>query len=428
MNKLLNRSLRVFIIYSAVVLLASVPVYYLIVDFIWKHEIKEHNRIEAAAVRQNLDALNRSGANLETAVALWNQLHATSQLTQVAEIRPDSTYNIYRKNQYLPQKGYDRFEGLATWFTIDGNNYRLAVETNMEESYETIPALGFVTGMFFIILIAGLIYLNKRISVRLWQPFYDTIKRLQTFDLQQYQQLHFPDADIEEFNILNQSLDKLIRANQVVYQQQKEFTQNASHELQTPLAIIRFKLDLLYQSPHLTAEQSALIDQAYEALSRVSRLNKNLLLLAKIENSQFPDKEDMQLKPLLEEKLLELQDFFHDKSQRVQTAINEGIGLHVNITLMDILLNNLLLNAIRYSDAGSEIRITATIKSLTVANPGKTALLTENLFQRFGTVTPDYQGTGLGLAIIQQISIANCWEARYNYSDGYHHFIICLKS
>ncbi len=427
MNKLLSKSLKAFILYAGIVLACSIPAYYFIIDLIWQHELKEHNLIISASVKQNIRNLSLPGEDLARGIQLWNKLQPEKQLKPVDRLQPDSTYNIYRRNQYIPAKGTDRFEGLVTYFEIDGKPYSLTVETNMEESHETIIAIAVITFFFFALLLGGFIYLNRRISRRLWQPFYQSLQKISQFDLNRQQPVMFEKTDIAEFEALNSHLQKLISANIAAYRQQKEFTENASHELQTPLAIVQGKLDLLLQSKPLTDEQSTIIDDTHTALSRVTRINKNLLLLARLENSQFSGKEMIDLGALLEKTLALLHDFAEDRSLAVEKNIPAGVKVMGNKILAEILLTNLLSNAIRHTEKGGTVTVTLSEHTLTIANTGREALRMENLFQRFGTASSHTPGTGLGLAIVQEICRHDGWKAAYSFGQGRHVFNIDFR-
>ncbi|MGF6847847.1 signal transduction histidine kinase [Chitinophaga sp. W3I9] len=428
MNKLLNKSMRAFVLYAGMVLACSIPAYYAIIDFIWEHELKEHNRIVSATTRQNLQALSLTDKELAESVALWNKLQPETQLQPVAALRPDSTYNIYRKNKYIPAKGWDRFQGLVTYFTIHGKVFRLTQESNMEESYETIIAIGGVTFIFFLILLGGLIFINRKISEKLWRPFYNSLQKIQSFDLHQQHAIQFEKTGIEEFETLNHHLEKLIAGNIAVYKQQKEFTQNASHELQTPLSIVKFKLDLLHQSKPVTNEQSALIDEAHQSLSKVTRINKNLLLLAKIENSQFSGKATIHLSMLLENHLSLLEDFVDDKQLQLVTHIAPDVIISGNKVLVEILLTNLIMNAVRHSNFKDTVIITLKEGLLEISNTGAMPLEEKMLFRRFGTSSPNTTGTGLGLAIVRQICHLHGWQESYRFENGLHLFTIAWAS
>lgn len=428
MNKLLNKSMKAFVLYAGVVLACSIPAYYAIIDFIWKHELKEHNRIVSATTRQNLQALSLSDKELAESVTLWNKLHPETQLQPVAELRPDSTYNIYRKNKYIPAKGWDRFQGLVTYFTINGKVLRLTQETNIEESYETIIAIGGITFIFFLILLGGFIFINRRISKQLWQPFYSTLQEIASFNLHQQHTIRFKNSGTEEFDLLHRYLEKLIAGNVAAYKQQKEFTHNASHELQTPLSVVKFKLDLLHQSKPITNEQSGLINEAHQSLSKVTRINKNLLLLAKIENSRFSVKETINFSTLLETQLSLLEDFLEDKQLQVQKRITPGIILPGNKVLAEVMLTNLIMNAVRHSEQKDIVMINLQEHLLEISNTGAGPLEEEMLFRRFGSSTPNTSGTGLGLAIIRQICHLHGWLESYRFENGFHVFTVAWAS
>ncbi len=346
MSKLLNLSLRRFMIYAGLVLVCSIPVYYAIISKLWRYELDEHHIV----------------------------------LTPAAG----------REDRYL-------IIGIVTMLTM----------------------------LFFLLLIVGFVLINRRISKRLWQPFYNSLAKIKSFNLDKQQTVVFDDTDIDEFAELNQSLNKLIAGNITVYNQQKEFADNASHELQTPLAIIQSKLDLLLQSKLLTDEQYELIEDANKALSRVARINKNLLLLTKIENSQFMDKEVIDLSRLLESTLTLFSNFSEDKKLILKTDIPPGITIEGNKILIEILLNNLITNAIRYTANNGTISITLSDKSLLITNPGNTALQHDQLFKRFGTTTSSItRGTGLGLSLVKQICSRYGWKADYNFHHMHHTFSI----
>lgn len=345
MSKLLNRSLKRFLIYAGIILACSIPVYYLTMSRLWQYELDEHNVI-------------------------------------------------------------------------------VSPEAGREDSYLIITAVTSLTALFFILLMGGFILLNRRISRRLWQPFYRSLGQIQQFDLNAQQKVVFEPTDIDEFTALNQSLDKLIAGNIAAYNQQKEFADNASHELQTPLAIIQSKLDLLLQSRSLTDEQFAIIEEANKALARVTRINKNLLLLAKIENSQFMEKEAICLTELLEHAIAVFTNFSEGKQHTLQTNIAPGIQVEGNKILVEIMLNNLITNAIRHTEPGGTINIRLTASMLSVSNTGATPLQQEQLFKRFGATSSHTPGTGLGLALVKQIGQRYGWQIAYTFKDSLHTFSI----
>lgn len=426
MKNLLNKPLRIFTLYSFVVLLCSIPVYFIIIDLIWIHEVDEHNHMKSEATKQNLRSIKFEAGEMEKSIALWNRIQPETKLREVDALRPDSTYNKYRKNTYIPSKGFDRFEGLVTYFELNGKFYSLTIETNLEESYETILAITAVTTLFFIILLIGFIRLNKRISIKLWRPFYVNLQKIKGFDLSSLQKPEFDQTDVVEFEEMNSSVSRLMDSSISVYRQQREFTENASHELQTPLAVIQSKLDLLLQNQSLSAQQSAIINESHKALTRVSRINKNLLLLAKIENQQYATQESIALSTQLEEQIEQLSDFLITKNLKLQKHIIANINIEGNKVLVEIMLTNILMNAVRHNVKNGDINIHLEAGKLTVSNSGVASLNPEKLFKRFSSADSNSPGTGLGLAIVREICSLYKWNISYSFENGSHVFVLTL--
>lgn len=426
MTRLLNKPLRAFILYSLVVLATSIPAYYFIIDYIWRLQLDEHNQLVSEKAQHELTTIALNDTLLKQSIELWDRIQPGTALEPVsqAEMRRDSIYTVLRPNKYDPDGYINRFRGLSTYFTLNGKPYHLVIETNVEESDETIAAITVVTVFFFLLLLGGFIILNKRISVRLWKPFYRTLEKVQGFNLSRQQHIQFEETSIKEFSELNDALQHLIEADMTAYRLQKEFTENASHELQTPLAIIRSKLDLLLQSSTLTNEQSDIIEQATRALSRVSRINRNLLLLARIENNQFADRQQIDLSGIVNENLLMLDEHLSNKGIEREKDIDDGIQITGNRTLVETMVSNLLLNAIRHSPAGGKIKVQLSARQLRISNSGSGPLKEEGLFQRFSNISHESPGSGLGLAIVKQVCNRYGWEVNYSYSQDFHVFTI----
>jgi len=426
MNKLLAKPLKAFIWYALIVLLCSIPAYFYIIDGIWLSEISEHNQLVSDATKRNLEQLSLNDKQLDESVDLWNRLQPETKLQQVEKVLPDSTYNIYKTNPHT-NGDIDRFQGLVTYFKLNNRSFSLTVETNLEESYETIGAITAVAVLFFVILLTGFIILNKRISEKLWQPFYDSLAKIKKFDLNDQEIPAFPKTDILEFEEMANSISQLIDGNITAFKQQKEFIENASHELQTPLAIIQSKMDMLLQSATLSDEQSEIISDTNKALARVSRINKNLLLLAKLENHQFYEMNSLRLSDTLTEISDLLADFAGGKDIRIERSIGSELILEANKTLIEIMLTNLILNAVRHNISGGELSISLLGFLLAISNPGEHALDADKVFQRFSSASVETPGSGLGLAIVSQICNRYGWSLTYKHSKGIHTFSILFR-
>lgn len=311
-------------------------------------------------------------------------------------------------------------------YELNEHNIILTPEAGREDQLLIVGAVTLLTVLFFMLLLGGLVLLNRSMSGRLWKPFYHTLDRIRDFSLEKQDTIVFEETDIEEFAELNQRLDKLIAGNIAIYNQQKAFADNASHELQTPLAIIQSKLDLLLQSAPLTNEQYTIIGDVNKALARVSRINKNLLLLAKIENSQFMEKESIDISALLENILLQLATIAGSKQITITPVLQPGIEVTGNPVLIEILLNNLIINAIRYSAGDSEVSVQLSVHQLIISNPGSEPLQQEQLFKRFSTSSSQQPGTGLGLALVKEICYRYNWQVSYAFENRQHIFSLAF--
>lgn len=426
MNKLLNKSLKSFTIYALIVLATSVPAYYYLVDSIWLRELDEHNEIVTDRTENELNQLALTETELNQGIILWNKIQPGTNLqkTVLDNNSKDSTYTVLRKNPYVAHEDIDRFRGLSRVIDINGETYLLTVETNVEETEETVVAIAILTFLFFVILVVGFLILNRLLSIKLWQPFRNTLNKLKDFNLNSHNRITLENSNILEFQELNEALNKLMEHTISVYKSQKEFTENASHELQTPLAIIKNKLDILLQKETLTDRQYQIIEDINKALTRVSRINKNLLLLAKIENHQFDDCEQINLSELTEKCLEQLNEHLANKNLNIQTEIEKDVFVTGNKILIDILINNLILNAIRHNFQNGIVKVSLSKTDLAIGNSGIKALETKNLFKRFKKQSDQFSGSGLGLAIVEQICKRKQWTIDYEFQQEKHTFKI----
>ncbi len=426
MKPLLNKITKPFIIYVLMVFIISIPIYYLVVDRIWSLELDSHNEIIAAKVAYELNQSRFSEEELITGIKVWNQIQPGTSITEVGknDNLKDSTYTIYKDTPYYPPEKIDRFRVLSTIIYINDKPYRFTTQTNIEETTDTILALTIITIIFFGFIAGGLLIINRKLSYSIWKPFQDTINKLKKFNLNKQTEIEFEKTDTKEFEELNESLKKLITHNISAFKMQKEFTENASHELQTPLAILKNKLDLLLQSNDLTENQYHIAEEMNKALIRSSRINRGLLLLAKIENNQFDISEDIHFDTLAVQRLEALKEHFEEKKISLQTNIESCSILKGNIILTETLINNLLINAIRHTEPGGDVKVEVSESGFSVSNTGVKPLNQDLLFKRFSRLSSDNSGSGLGLPIVREICNFHGWIVRYEFDGQYHNFSI----
>lgn len=283
--------------------------------------------------------------------------------------------------------------------------------------------------LIFLVVSLSLFITMRFVTRRLWHPFNDTLCKTEQFNLAQDVLPRFAPTDISEFTRLNRSLERLMRKDSEAYRIQKEFTENASHELQTPLAVIRGKLDLLMQK-ELTESQMRLVSDLYGLTMRMGHLNRSLLLLAKIDNAQYATTEEVDVAALLSGSLPLYDALLDGSSIRVDDRrASPHATVCANAVLLECLLKNLVVNAIRHSASGSEVLVIVDDDSLTVSNVAADGqpLDREKLFCRFHSGNVPKKGNGLGLAIVKAVCDLHHWTVAYRFEEGTHCFYVCFQ-
>ncbi|MCR8918200.1 HAMP domain-containing sensor histidine kinase [Bacteroides sp. ET225] len=278
-------------------------------------------------------------------------------------------------------------------------------------------------GVIVFVLAVSTVLTVRFISRRLWKPFDETLRRIESFRLEDGVLPVLADSDVAEFIRLNHALQTLMQNSLASYRTQKEFTENASHELQTPLAVFQSKLDLLLQQPGLTRQQAELMQGLYETSNRLARLNRNLLLLAKIDNHQYGQMEEINLGDFLDELLPSLEIL--SGSIVLHKDFRNMLTVCANRTLLESLVNNLVVNAVRHNRPNGEITLAVAGRQLILSNTSdEPALDSRQIFNRFYRPSEKTKGSGLGLAIVKAVCEYHGWMVGYQYKEGKHCFTV----
>ncbi|TPE46032.1 sensor histidine kinase [Pontibacter mangrovi] len=277
----------------------------------------------------------------------------------------------------------------------------------------------------FMLLLVGLVFVNYYTNKYTWRHFYDTLSRLKRYRLSQHQPLALKPSSTTEFEELNQVLQSMTEKIHGDFLNLKEFTENVSHEIQTPLAIVSSKVELFMQSENLNEEQALLLSDMYGALNRLARLNKSLILLTRIENREFAAEGQVPLHQLLQEQLAHLQEVISMRSLNVQTVEMQEVYVQMNSGLADVLLQNLLSNAIKHNHPGGSIKVLLSPQKLCISNTGAAPQdQPELLFSRFRTGHESVGSLGIGLALVKKICNLYGLLPKYNYNNGEHSLCI----
>ncbi|GAB3584444.1 sensor histidine kinase [Hymenobacter daeguensis] len=290
---------------------------------------------------------------------------------------------------------------------------------------ETEELLGVVLAVMLgalALLVAGLVVLNRWLTGRLWAPFRHTLAALRGYDLQQHQPLKLGTPAIAEFAELNQALTTLSQRLAADYDSLREFTANAAHETQTPLAIMQAQLEQLLQLPSLAQDPAAapLVADLYGATLRLSRLHQALGLLSKIENRQFGQAVAVRLDQLVAEKVARFEPLLTARELRYGLNIStEPVIVTMHPGLADSLVHNLLQNAVKHNVPGGELAIRLTPQHLKISNTGPAVQGDPaRFFERFRKHNAASDSPGLGLSIVQQICAYYGFGVEYTVSQA----------
>ncbi len=313
----------------------------------------------------------------------------------------------------------DRKFSVTSSFKIKGKHYAISAHNFIAEPDEIFDGVFFSLGVTLIILLLFVGLAGRLMSKQILSPFNHLVKSIQSFTLKQKGPIKLPETASYEFRELNQFLEKMTTKALEDYSALKEFSENASHELQTPLAIMRGKLELLMET-NINEEQASFILSIQNAVQKLSAINQSLTLLTKLENQEYqPQKFNFSL--LVDKAITAFRELIEMKSITLTTKVAPNVNINLNPVLADILFTNLLNNAIRHNVINGSIDITLTSTSLVIENTGeqpKTNI--EELFKRFKKDDQSSDSTGLGLAIVKQICELNNFKVQYQYMNGIH--------
>ena len=303
-------------------------------------------------------------------------------------------------------------------FSHGDDYYKVKIITSMVEEDDLIEDLVAYLIWLYMLLIASILILNNWLLKKIWKPFYGLIRQLHHFSIEKDQKILPLATPIEEFQLLNETVERLIHKSRNTYVEQKQFIENASHELQTPLAISINKLELFLENNALNTEQLIALAAVLDNLGRLTRLNKSLLLLSKIENRQFVDEEEVNFNTLTLQIITDFEDLAAHKNIGINFMETHKLKHKMNRDLAVILLTNLIKNALVHGLKNNDIQVIIKNTYISVINQGAPETLDgETLFSRFRTPNTSQKSTGLGLAIAKAITDKYGLHLSYSFKE-----------
>lgn len=418
-KKLLNKTVNVYLIFSIVVMLISAPVFYYFSEKLYIDDADE------ALVLAKKEFIQYSIPHLKiNEIPIWNK---TNRDSKIQELNPRLAKDTIFYKTYFDKVNHENepYRVIMGTVRIENKSFTYFSRINLVESEDLIKSIVWLFTIIAFLLLAGLFLISRRLSFKLWKPFYDTLDKIEQFEIDKNIRPNFLQTDIEEFNRLNNAIHKLIDKNTLIYKNQREFVENAAHELQTPLAIFKAKLDTIIQRSDVTEGQFEILENLNEASERLNKLNKNLLLLSKLETQQFASIETVFVNQLIKKQIPFFTEQALARNIEITLEEKEKVLINANPVLMEIVINNLFLNAIKHNIQNGTITIVVTKNTISFSNSGENHPLDETkLFHRFFKNKTASSGNGLGLSIIKKITKQYNWKISYQFQNNNHFFIL----
>ena len=343
-----------------------------------------------------------------------NLKEISSKTISAQNIFTDTTLYDSEEKEVIP------YRLLKANVTDGTKNYEITIRTSHIESDDLIKSILEPVIILFVGLLVGFFLINFFVSKKLWKPFYKTLEQLNNFKIAETS-VAFDVTTVHEFSKLNKVLTTMTEQIHSDYISQKQFIENASHEIQTPLAVIKSKIELLIQSSSISENDMHIIQSAYNATNKLSSLNKALLLLSKIENNQFKESEEISFNAHIDKTLLHFEDIIILKNISINKEYKSELKHKMNAALADILITNLIQNAIRHNIKDGSITIQLTENVVVISNTGNASVTnTAELFQRFRKSEGSSESIGLGLAIVKEICEKYKIEIKYTCFQHIH--------
>ena len=391
----------------SIMILGGVSIFFIFKIFI--HQSTDQILYEYKTRIENYVALNDTMIEFTTSVI-------QPQRVEQRIINPTDNYPLGIKDTLLYNENSGAFLPYRQLsFTIEYKNRLHLVNVN-QQTFEFGDLLYVLIGsilalflLFFVFTYLVDFYLKKKV----WSPFNDTLEKLDDYDLEIGRNLSLTNSGIKEFDKLNEVVNKMVGKINSDYENTKNFSEDISHEMQTPLAIIKSRIDIIRQQHTLDKDSIVSLSVISNAVSRLSNLNKSLLLLTKIRNDQFQDIVKVNVKQVITDFLENIEELIDAKAITVDIACDD-LFIDMDLTLSDILISNLLVNAIRHNTNEGFVKIQLSDDKLIIENSCLPQENKENLFDRMVS-NKSKDSIGLGLNLVKSICDKNGFGVSYSF-------------
>lgn len=334
--------------------------------------------------------------------------------------------DYYDAEVYIPEKEETEPARFLVTIFQDGNGqfYELKVATPTFEKDELLETILWWEVWLYLLLLITVVGTTMWIFYNSMRPLYALLHWLDGY-VPGHKTVPVPNnTSITEFRRLNAAAQQAVDRSEELLEQQKQFIGNASHELQTPLAVLGGRMEYMLDHAGLDEQTMGEVIQMQRTLGHIVRLNKTLLLLAKIDNGQFPENTDVDISAMIREQKELYDDIYEERDIRCDMHLTGSFLVRMNESLASVLVSNLIRNAYVHSEAGARIDIRIEGRTLTVSNDGVTPLDGKHIFERFYQGSKREGSTGLGLALVKAVADSYGLCVGYRFGEEQHIFSV----
>ncbi|MGU9938128.1 sensor histidine kinase [Empedobacter brevis] len=350
---------------------------------------------------------------------------------KISKVDPSQYNESNRFSNEMVYMEYDEdmepYRVLRTGF-YDKDNfpYMLEIRTSTVEEDDLIYDLSISLVALYVFILISILLINHFGLRKAFKPFDQIISQLRKYEVGNKEKPIHVVTNVKEFSFLQNEIQRMINRNDEVFNSQKLFIENASHELQTPLTIAMNKLDLLIEESDLGEKEMLSLVDTKQTLWRMVNLNKSLLMLSRIENNQYKNNEEVNFTRLTKDLLEDYESILEVAEIKVTTNFKADFMIDFNLDLARILISNLIRNAIKHNNEEKLIQIELDSNQFMISNTGKNYSLDTNvIYNRFYKQGTSEGNNGLGLSIVETI-IKNQQKLKlnYRYEAPFHQFVL----
>ena len=409
--KLATKTNTYYLIFFISLFPIMIAVDYYLIQFVVNTEVNEILEHEAERIRFELKergALPQSNYVFDTASV--NEDH------EVLNVFGDTLVFEAYTDKFVPYRTYE--------FTtmIGSERVKISLRHVLLEINELIVWLFATTSFIILVLVVGLYIINQGIYKWAWKPFFENLSKLKSYDITKKKPVLLETSHISEFQEFNQVVITLMDQVKKDFQNLREFNENISHEIQTPLAIIRNKMILLLESKNIDHQEQQWVQVVYQEANKLSKIGKSLTLISRIENQEFIRLDIVDIHTIVDNIINNMEEMIAFKNLKLKVELNP-VKVKCDLILANILFTNLIKNAVQHNYEGGYISILLNEQKFEIRNSGKVSKIdTEQLFSRFQKDNTSTDSLGLGLAINQKICELYGFQLKYDRDGGTHTF------